>query len=147
MLAPGKEEVIQLGEDLVAWATEETEEKRTAWSFWYALKHGMIQSHWKSLKKLPEFRPYYEIARSALASKIHNDTLEKGMAHRYIRLYDRDLAANEDEDAIFNNDLKKAVAEATPPNDLLVEQQNKIMELQAKIDELSHKSQAESKLP
>ena len=99
-LAPQESEVVELGEDLVIWATEETSELRTTWSFWYALKHGMIEANWKALKKFPEFRPYYEIARASLAQKIHNQQLEKGMCHRYIRLYDRQLAELEDTESL-----------------------------------------------
>ena len=95
---PEKKKVIELGKDLVRWASEETEELRTSWAFWYAIEHSMIESHWKALKKLPEFRPYYEIARAYLSQKIHSQQLEKGMCHRYIRLYDRELAGLEDKD-------------------------------------------------
>jgi len=110
---PTELEVPALGEDLVKWATEPTdptEPPRTAWSFWYALVHGMQEKHWKALKKYEEFRPYYEIARAALAQKTHSNVLEKGMAHRYVGLYERDLYHFEDEKADKDAIRKENVA-------------------------------------
>jgi hypothetical protein len=100
-------EIHYLGKDLILWATEETKEKRTAFSFWYALKHGMVRKQWKALLKLDIFRPYYETARSSLARKLHNDELEKGLTHRYLRLYDREIADEEDEKARYDAEVKK----------------------------------------
>ncbi|MDC7243636.1 MAG: hypothetical protein PQJ44_06845 [Sphaerochaetaceae bacterium] len=110
------EEIIALGEDLVKWATEETEEKRTSFVFWYSLKHMMLREHWKNLKKIELFRPYYEQARAALANKIHKNELEKGMAHRYIRMYDLDVTEQEDKDADREAERKKATEEKLPAN-------------------------------
>lgn len=111
--SPTIENVDFLGEDLVKWATEPTDEKRTSWQFWYALRHGMMLTEFKALKKLAQFRPYYEIARAAMSQKIHSDALEKGMAHRYARMYDRQLAEEEDDHARFEADLKKPTINVT----------------------------------
>ncbi len=115
---PPKEECIKLGQDLVQWATEETSEIRTSFSFWYALKHSIIYEHWKLLKQKDEFRPYYEKARAALASKLHKQQLEKGLAHRYIRLYDRELSDAEDQDKIFDSNLKKEEVKQASAEDI-----------------------------
>jgi hypothetical protein len=104
---PPKEKCVELGKDLVQWATEETSEIRTSFSFWYALKHDIIYTEWKLLKQKEEFRPYYEKARAALASKLHKNQLEKGLAHRYIRMYDQELSDLEDSDKQFESNLKK----------------------------------------
>lgn len=107
---PTKEEVIELGKDLVRWASEDPEDpkdKRTAWCFWYAEVQGMIKSQFSALKQLPEFRHYYEIARSKMAKRLHNEELEKGLCHRYLRYYDQDLADAEDETKRFDADLKR----------------------------------------
>lgn len=105
--APPKEKIIELGKDLVQWATEETDDIRTSFSFWYSLKHGIIYTQWKRLKTFEEFRPYYEQARSALARKLHKQELEKGLAHRYVRMYDRELADEEDDKAKYDAELRK----------------------------------------
>lgn len=115
---PSKEECIELGKDLVQWATEETNEIRTSFSFWYALKHSIILKEWKLLKQKDEFRPYYEKARAALASKLHKQQLEKGLAHRYIRMYDQEMAEAENEDKIFESNLKKEEARQTSTEDV-----------------------------
>lgn len=102
---PEYDEVLELGQDLVKWATEETEEPRTLWSAWYALKHGLIEQQWKLLKQREEFRPFYEIARASLAQKLHKGTLEKTLAHRYLGLYDRSL--NEFENEEKDKDIRR----------------------------------------
>lgn len=107
---PSKEECIELGKDLVEWATEETKEIRTAFCFWYGLKHGILFKTWKLMKQKDEFRPYYERARAALAQKMHVQELEKGMSHRYIRMYDRDLTENEDEKVKYDAEVKASAA-------------------------------------
>jgi hypothetical protein len=106
---PSKEECIALGEDLVKWATEETKDLRTSFSFWYALKHNLIHEQWKLMKQKDEFRPYYEKARAALTHKLHTQQIEKGLSHRYIGLYDRDLRDHEAEVADEDAARKKAI--------------------------------------
>lgn len=110
-VTPPDDELHRLGDDLVKWATEPTEEKRTAFQFWYALRHGMILKQWKLLKQHPVFSPYYEKARAALSQKLHNDELEKGMAHRYARMYDQELAQEENEEVLFKEKAKKGEEE------------------------------------
>lgn len=110
-LSPDIEETIKLGKHLVNWATEPTEDCRTAWSFWYALEQGLLEKHWKALKKLAEFRPYYEIARAALSKKIHCEELEKGMSHRYIGMYDRELNTFEIDEKVRETEHKATATE------------------------------------
>lgn len=125
IVTPPKEECIKLGEDLVQWATEETDDIRTSFSFWYSLKHSIIYEEWKLLKIKPEFKPYYEKARAALASKLHKQQLEKGLSHRYIGMYDRELAEHEkeiaDEDATRKKSIegaKQSIYNIMVPHDL-----------------------------
>lgn len=118
---PPVEECIKLGKDLVQWATEETDDIRTSFSFWYALKHGIIYEHWKLLKQKEEFRPYYEIARAALACKLHKQQLEKGLSHRYIGMYDRELSDHEKEIADQDAERKKAVDNSNQPQKIVFE--------------------------
>lgn len=100
------EEMIKLGKDLVEWATEETKDIRTSFCFWYGLKHGILLKTWKLMKQREDFRPYYERARAALAKKLHTQELEKGMSHRYIRMYDQELSENEDEKVKYDAEAK-----------------------------------------
>jgi hypothetical protein len=106
---PSREECIKLGQDLVVWATEETTDLRTSFSFWYALKHNFIYEEWKLMKQKEEFRPYYEKARAALAHKLHKQQIEKGLSHRYIGMYDRELTDHESQLADADAARKKAI--------------------------------------
>lgn len=96
---PEKEEVVELGKDLVKWASEPSELPRTLWSSWYAAKHWFIKKQWEALKVLPEFKCYYEVARALMAQKLHAGVIEKGLAHRYLGYYDRDVYDYEDKEA------------------------------------------------
>ena len=65
---PEKEELIELGKDLVAWAAEKKKgELRCRWCEWYARRHFFIRKQWKRMIDTEEFRPYYEIAQVSLA--------------------------------------------------------------------------------
>lgn len=95
---PPKEECIRLGKDLLEWAqVEDKEDPRTRFTQWYCLKHSLLKNEWKALILLPEFVPYYQKARVYLARRCLDGTLEKSFGHRYIRLYDKDLADEEDD--------------------------------------------------
>jgi regulator of sigma D len=109
IITPPLEECVKLGKDLVQWATEESDDIRTSFSFWYALKHDLIYEQWKLLKIKPEFKPYYEKARAALALKLHRQQLEKGLSHRYISMYDRELTDHECEIADQDAERKKSI--------------------------------------
>lgn len=117
--SPSLEECIELGKDLVAWVTEETDEKRILFSQWWSLKQGMLKKEWKALKEISEFLPYYEQAQSALALKSIDGTMEKSFGHRYIRLYDRELIEEENNQARLDAELKKMSTEDI--SNLLVE--------------------------
>lgn len=107
-------EIIALGEELLEWASTPEDAangiKKTTWSFWYAIEKDMVLKEWKALLKMDIFRPYYEKARAYLARNLHNNSLEKGLAHRYIRYYDLFLAENEDEDKANDIALKMNAA-------------------------------------
>ena len=104
---PTEKEMIELGKDLVEWATEKTDEIRTSFCFWYGLKHSILYEEWKLMKRREEFSPYYQKARAAMAQKLHAQALEKGLSHRYIRMYDRELSDMEDQDK--DEDIKRRV--------------------------------------
>ena len=97
---PEKEELIELGKDLVAWASEKQKgELRARWCEWYSRKHFFIRAQWKHMIEKPEFRPYYEAAQTFLAEKWIDGTINQSIAHRYLRIYDPELKENEDVDS------------------------------------------------
>ena len=97
---PEKEELIQLGEDLLAWAAERKKgELRCRWCEWYSRKHFFIRKQWKRMVDTEEFRPYYEAAQTFLAEKWIDGTINQSIAHRYLRIYDPELKEGEDNDS------------------------------------------------
>lgn len=97
---PEKEELIKLGEDLLAWASEKKKgELRCRWCEWYACKHFFIRKQWKRMLDTEEFRPYYEAAQPYLAEKWIDGTINQSIAHRYLRIYDPELKEHEDIDS------------------------------------------------
>lgn len=114
-ITPPPAELIKLGEDLVAWATDESEqakkEKRIRFCEWYSLKHGLLDKDWDNMLQKPEFLGYYKKAQTALAKRWLDGTICPSIAHRFIRIYCPELKKEEDELKIFEASLKSA-----PPN-------------------------------
>jgi hypothetical protein len=107
---PEKNELIELGKDLLQWASEKKKgELRCRWCEWYSRKHFFIRAQWKHMIEKPEFRPYYESAQGYLADRWIDGTINQSIAHRYLRLYDPDLRENEDIDS-DNEAARKANA-------------------------------------
>lgn len=106
-VSPSDKECVELGKDLEKWATEKTKEFRCLLGQWWSLKQGLLRSEWNTLKQKKEFLPYYEKAQQAMAVKCLDGTIKEGFAHRYLRLYDRELVEDENEKARFLADLKK----------------------------------------
>lgn len=98
--SPSPEECDELGKDLIEWASyqeKEGEKKRLLFSQWYCVKHGLLRNQWKALILIPEFLPYYEQAKTLMALKTIDGTMEKSFGHRYLRLYDQGLKEHEDD--------------------------------------------------
>ncbi len=97
---PDDEELIKLGEDLLAWASEKKKgELRCRWCEWYCRKHFFIRKQWKRMVDTESFRPYYEAAQGFLAEKWIDGTINASISHRYLRIYDPELKEGENEDA------------------------------------------------
>lgn len=107
-VSPSPEECELLGQELLEWATEQTGEFRFRFSQWYSQKKHILRKEWKKIIETPEFRPYYEEVQSIFATKCLNDYVKEGFAHRYLRLYDRDLVEDENDKAKHLSDLRKA---------------------------------------
>ena len=103
---PEKEELIELGKDLLEWASEKKKgELRCRWCEWYAKKHFFIRSQWKKMIDKEEFRPYYETAQAYLAEKWIDGTINQSIAHRYLAIYDPEL--KEHEISLANEDAER----------------------------------------
>jgi hypothetical protein len=134
---PEKEELIKLGQDLLAWASEkQTDELRCRWCEWYAKKHFFIRKQWKRMIDTEEFRPYYESSQAYLSEKWIDGTINSSIAHRYLRIYDPELREQEDADKDEDVERKLKVAAAQPVNPFI----QKLMEIDGKTEELVGRS-------
>ena len=124
---PEKNELIDLGKDLLAWAQETKKgELRCRWCEWYACKHFFLRKQWKRMVDTEEFRPYYEAAQPYLAKKWIDGTINASIAHRYLRIYDPELKENEDVDLDADVARKASVSKSeTKANE---EERQKVLE-------------------
>lgn len=127
---PEKEELIQLGEDLLQWASEKKKgELRCRWCEWYAKRHFFIRKQWKRMLDTEEFRPYYEAAQVYLGEKWIDGTINQAIAQRYLRIYDPELKENEDIDA-DEKEIRKAAALKSEARAVEEEKQKVLAEVQ-----------------
>ena len=114
---PEHDELIELGKDLVAWASDDSKEakKEKRWRFcdWYAIKHGFVKKQWEHMQEKPEFRGYYEQARAFLGLNYMDGTINPSIAHRFLRKYIDDVKDEENEEAAYKASLTKQ-AEMNP---------------------------------
>lgn len=119
---PEKEDLIALGEELLAWATEEIPDSEKPYRFrfaqWYSLKKGILSKEWDLMLQKEEFRVYYEQAQTALANRITDTTLREGIAHRFLRVYAPEVKREENEQEQFKSELKKQENQTFAPEDL-----------------------------
>lgn len=94
---PPKDELIELGEELVKWATEETDELRCRFCDWYSLQKGLLHKEWDLMVQKPEFRGYYEKAQTALAKRYLDGSVRDSIGHRFLRIYSPEIRKEEDE--------------------------------------------------
>jgi hypothetical protein len=124
---PEKEELIELGKDLLEWAAEKKKgELRCRWCEWFAAKHFFIRKQWKRMIDTDEFRPYYEAAQVYLGNKYIDGTINPSIAQRYLRLYDPDL--REDEDATADADAARKASALKSEAKALEEERLKVLE-------------------
>lgn len=112
-ITPQPDECIKLGEEMLEFFTEETEEFRFLFSQWYSLKKHILRKDWKNLIVAPEFSPYYEEVKTILAIKCVNGDVKEGFGQRYLRLHDRDVAEEEDDVKKYDAQLRKDVLRDT----------------------------------
>jgi len=105
-ITPSPEELIELGKDLLAWATEETPELRCRFCQWYSLKKDILDDEWELMIRKTEFIGYYEKARVALAQRYIDGSVKEGISHRFMRIYAPEVKREEDETSAYNASLK-----------------------------------------
>lgn len=128
---PEKEELIELGKDLLAWASAQKNDKnktelRCRWSEWYAARHFFIRKQWKRMIDTDEFRPYYESAMVYLGNRWIDGTINQSIAQRYLRLYDPEL--REDEDTTADADAARKASALKSEAKAIEEERLKVLE-------------------
>jgi hypothetical protein len=128
---PESEEIIELGKDLVEWASTEVEgELRCRWCEWYSIKHFMLRKVWKRLVDTPEFRPYYEIAQGLLGKRWIDGSIHQSIAQRYLRVYDAELRESEDFD-LTNKVRLEAEAKKSNDENKITYEKEKLLETES----------------
>ena len=150
---PNEEEIEKLGNELIEWAstppTPDNPKRRFA--DWYSYEKFMILNQWKALKKLPQFAPYYEKARSILARNYQNagkdDTMNAGIAQRFMRHYCWDDVAEEENAVVEHAAKTKAQSDEeliqksiVEKDNLIIQQSKQLLDLQRQVDELKGKN-------
>jgi hypothetical protein len=108
---PEKDELIEIGKDLVQWASERVKKGdsiRVRYCDWYT-DRGFIRKQWEHMREKPEFQWYYERARTILGLRYIDGTVNQSIAHRYLRIYDPELRDEENKDE-NDKELRKAAA-------------------------------------
>jgi hypothetical protein len=98
---PEKEELIELGKELVEWASGQNQKGqpiRVRFCDWYT-DQGFVRKQWELFRDHPDFKWYYEKARSLMALRYVDGTVNQSIAHRYLRIYDPELRDEENIDA------------------------------------------------
>jgi hypothetical protein len=111
---PEKDELIELGKELVEWAStppEKGERIRVRFCDWYTEK-GFVRKQWDHMCEKPEFQVYHERARSLLSLRYIDGTVNASIAHRYLRIYDLEVRDSEDADMDAEALRKKSIAES-----------------------------------
>ncbi len=127
---PQKNELIELGKDLLDWASEQQDEQlRCRWCEWYAKKHFFIRKQWKRMLDTEEFRPYYEAAQVFLGEKWIDGTIHPSISQRYLRVYDPELRESEDTDSDAEV-IRKAASLKNEAKAIEEEKQKVIQEIQ-----------------
>lgn len=89
------DEMIKLGEEMVAWVKEN---KPPHLSAWYTIEKGYTYKEWDTFHVKPEFIGYYEQAKMLVAMQYLDGTIPPALAQRWQRIYFKDVADKEDKD-------------------------------------------------
>ncbi len=103
---PTDEELLVLGEDLMLWATEETNELRCRFANWYT-ERGFIDKEWVRMIDTPVFRRYYEMARAKLALKYLDGSVNPSIGNRLLPYYIPEVKVEERGILKYKSDLNK----------------------------------------
>lgn len=110
-VTPQPEEMIKLGEEMVAWVKIN---KPVHLNQWWLIEKDITKRVWEGMRDAPEFRHYYEKALSIIGNNyIEKDSnVDPRVKDRFLRLYHKDLTSQEDADMDAEALRKKSIAES-----------------------------------
>lgn len=88
-------ELTQIGTELVEYAL--TSDLLHV-SEYYAVVRGIPRHTWKALIKTDVLLPYYEKAQAIIARRYVDGTVSSSIAHRFLRIYYKDVGESENEE-------------------------------------------------
>lgn len=94
------EELVQLGEELLAWLLSNVDNKKIVHlSQWWVTIKDISRSEWKEICDRVLFTPYYEKALEIMHYKtLLNDKLPTAYGSRYLGIYSKELRQHEKEE-------------------------------------------------
>ena len=100
------DEMILLGKEMVTWVIEN---QPIHLSKWWSIHKDIPDDDWDTMRKIPEFFQYYAKAMRIIGYQyIEKDSkIDHKIKDRWLRVYFKDLRAQEDEDAKNASMLKK----------------------------------------
>jgi hypothetical protein len=92
------EDMIKLGEEMVAWVEEN---KPVHLTQWWSIHKKFPERHWVAMQQMPEFVPYYQRAMHLIGMQylLKNSEVEPYLKARWLRMYFKDLRQVEDAEA------------------------------------------------
>ena len=97
------DQMIALGEEMVKWVEEN---QPLHLSEWYTCKKMFTYEQWKKFIEKQEFRPYYQHSLRIVGKKYLDGTVNSSIAHRFLRIYFRELKELEDADLVAKHQIE-----------------------------------------
>lgn len=106
-------EMIELGKEMCKWVAEHNPIHLTQW---YMMEKDITNEEWDAYRKIPEFLHYYTKALTMIGMNyLNKDSQVDGrIKDRWLRVYFKDLKAEEDETARFLQSLRVEELEKLP---------------------------------
>jgi hypothetical protein len=98
-----EEEMIALGKEMVDWVKANNP---IHINLWYSGHKRFTYNEWKSFIQLEEFLPHYQEAMTHIGKNYLDGTINSSIAHRFLRLYFKDLKEIEDNDLVQKHQVE-----------------------------------------
>ena len=134
---PETADLIELGNELVHWATrplseDEVPASRCRFSQWYGLIKNIRHKDWDLMVEKKEFQSYYERAQIALAERFINagnkDQIKESIANRFLRIYAPEVKKEENEKIKYEAEIKKKLDDESSQK-IIIEKDQQLVEL------------------